>query len=117
MPLFLNQLQPAQGVHANQHLVALSRRIDKDGQIVQGQWSHRQRFDGAVADPDLTRSRVDLTAAAGCQTQPLGNLLRDGDTGGAGIEQQLHPVAVDGTLQTIVAAGIGLQQQFAAGGD
>ncbi|MCS3834029.1 hypothetical protein HNP10_002804 [Aeromonas veronii] len=49
--------------------------------------------------------------------EPLGNLLRDGDAGGAGIEQQLHRLAVDGTLQTIVAALVGPQQQLAAGSD
>ncbi|MMZ68377.1 hypothetical protein D1872_310620 [compost metagenome] len=52
----------------------------------------------------------------GDQTKPIGNLLRDGDAGGPRVQQQLHRLVVDGTLQTIMTAGIGLEQQLAAGG-
>ena len=113
----MNQLQPTEGIHAYQHLVSLRRRIDEDGQIVQGQRAHRQRFNGTVADPDHSGRRVDLAAAVGGQPQPFRDWLRDGYAGGTRVQQQLHRLAVDGTLQTIMAAGIRLEQQIAISGD
>lgn len=97
-------------------ILPVGSRIDKDGQIVQGQWAHRQAFDPACIDLDLARRRIDQAATGGDEAEARRHLARYGHPGGPRVQQQLHRLVVDGTLQTIVTTGIGLEQQLPAGG-
>src|SRR5690606_1961827 len=108
----LGEFELFQGTHAQQYLFAVKARRNDGTYVAQDDVTYAQAVEHRAITGGLTVGRLQQNRRTALKPQLAGDLSRNGDIGGAGIQQKHHRFAIDPPAGNEMPLDVAFQQHF-----